>query len=86
MLESRRSRPIGGGAVTCRHGRAALPDAARPSRRPPWRAHRAVSDTRGSKVEAAEAEEAKNCHTYAHADAAVRRSPTRCAVTQPDAV
>ena len=59
MLESRRSRPIGGGAVTCRHGRAALPDAARPSRRPPRRVRRAVSDTRGSKVEVAEAEEAK---------------------------
>ena len=59
MLESRRSRPIGDGAVTCRHSRAALPDAARPSRRPPRRVRRSVSDTRGRKVEVAEAEEAK---------------------------
>ena len=79
MLKSRRSRPIGSGAVTCRHGRAALPDAARPSRRPPRRVRRAVSDSRGrgSPNGSSRSRRSQNCRANTHADAAVRRSPTR---------
>ena len=85
VSESKRSWPIGDGAVTCRHGRAALPDAARPSRRPPRQVRRAVSDTRGSKVELAEAEEAKivaHMRTPARPCGAARRGAS---VAQPDA-